>query len=232
MFFFINSFLFASNGNNCSSSFDFYEKNDKILKYSNGDSNITKKIIKNEQKQNKSISETIVDSNNFVKDNDNISEKRITEDDIFSLSKSSYEILDKIPNFNKGFLRGGLRNHVKTFVEGVDISDLYYPIAFEQNVTPLYRTNAVIRFRESQNSSLFLLDPNSIYEINVITGMFDAEYPSAISGIVNYILKRGEGNIKGKVTVKSGIKKLGVVGPDFYNDKNLYLVKKILIYLG
>jgi len=228
MYFFINSFLFASDSDNCSSSFDFYEKNDKILKYSNGDSNITKKIIKNEQKQNKSISDTIANSSNFVMDNDNISEKRITENDMFSLLKSSNDFFKKIPNFNKGFLRGGLRNHIKTFIEGVDISDLYYPIAFDQNVTPLYKTNAVIRFRESQNSSLFLLNPNSINEINVITGMFDAEYPSAISGIVNYCLKRGDGDIKGKVTLKSGAKKLSVVGPDFYNDKNLYFGERDL----
>ena len=79
-----------------------------------------------------------------------------------------------------GHFRGGRSNEVKYLIDGVPVNDVY-----------------------SGQSSLSA-EINSIEEIQVITGTFNAEYGDALSGIVNQVTKIAGDKIDGNVSAYMG----------------------------
>ena len=79
-----------------------------------------------------------------------------------------------------GHFRGGRGNEVKYLIDGVPVNDVY-----------------------SGQSSLSA-EINSIEEIQVLTGTFNAEYGEALSGIVNQVTKIAGDKLDGNISFYSG----------------------------
>jgi outer membrane receptor protein involved in Fe transport len=79
-----------------------------------------------------------------------------------------------------GHFRGGRGNEVKYLIDGVPVNDVY-----------------------SGQSSLSA-EVNSIEEIQVLTGTFNAEYGEALSGVVNQVTKIAGDKLKGNISAYSG----------------------------
>ena len=197
-------------------------------------SDLTTELNVQLEKRNNRLEEIVVDVERNLLNKTMTSSKTIySADEIASTfsTSSTFEILQTAPGMYKGFLRGGLQNMTKTIVDGVDISDEYYAMAVEKTLDyfrPPYRNT--VRFRESGQAVLMNVDPNSISEISVITGAVNSDYFSASSGIINYSLKEGSGTLKGKISYKRGAQKLGIAGPDIYNDKDKYFSEKEYLF--
>ena len=79
-----------------------------------------------------------------------------------------------------GHFRGGRNSEVKYLIDGVPVNDVY-----------------------SGQSSLSA-EVNSIEEIQVLTGTFNAEYGEALSGVVNQVTKIAGDDFDGDISVYSG----------------------------
>lgn len=79
-----------------------------------------------------------------------------------------------------GHFRGGRGNEVKYLIDGVPVNDVY-----------------------SGQSSLSA-EVNSIEEIQVLTGTFNAEYGEALSGVVNQVTKIASDKLDGNLSFYSG----------------------------
>lgn len=79
-----------------------------------------------------------------------------------------------------GHFRGGRGNEVKYLIDGVPVNDVY-----------------------SGQSSLSA-EVNSIEEIQVLTGTFNAEYGEALSGVVNQVTKIAGDKLAGNISFYSG----------------------------
>jgi outer membrane receptor protein involved in Fe transport len=77
-------------------------------------------------------------------------------------------------------IRGGRTSEIAYWVNGISITDAY------------------------DNSRGIQIDNNSIQELQVISGTFNAEYGNAMSGIVNTVTKEGGRDYHGSVMVYSG----------------------------
>ena len=77
-------------------------------------------------------------------------------------------------------IRGGRSNEVAYWVNGISVTDAY------------------------DDSRGIQIDNNSIQEMQVISGTFNAEYGNAMSGIVNTVTKEGGRDYHGSVTLYSG----------------------------
>lgn len=77
-------------------------------------------------------------------------------------------------------IRGGRTNEVAYWVNGISITDAY------------------------DNSRGIQIDNNSVQELQVISGTFNAEYGNAMSGIVNTVTKEGGRDYHGSILVYSG----------------------------
>jgi outer membrane receptor protein involved in Fe transport len=90
----------------------------------------------------------------------------------------------------EGHFRGGRSNEVKYLIDGVAVNDAY------------------------SGSSALEAEVNSIEELQVLTGTFNAEYGEALSGVVNQVTKIAGDKIEGDVSVYTG---------DYFTDrKSLY----------
>ncbi|MDO8549453.1 MAG: TonB-dependent receptor, partial [Ignavibacteria bacterium] len=77
-------------------------------------------------------------------------------------------------------IRGGRTTEIAYWVNGVSVTDAY------------------------DNSRGIQIDNNSIQELQVISGTFNAEYGNAMSGIVNTVTKEGSRDYHGSVLVYGG----------------------------
>lgn len=77
-------------------------------------------------------------------------------------------------------IRGGRSSEIAYWVNGVSITDAY------------------------DNSRGIQIDNNSIQELQVISGTFNAEYGNAMSGIVNTVTKEGNKDFHGSLQIYSG----------------------------
>lgn len=77
-------------------------------------------------------------------------------------------------------IRGGRTSEIAYWVNGISITDAY------------------------DNSRGIQIDNNSIQELQVISGTFNAEYGNAMSGIVNTVTKEGGRDYHGSVLIYSG----------------------------
>jgi len=79
-----------------------------------------------------------------------------------------------------GHFRGGRIGEVKYLIDGVSVNDVY------------------------SGESTMEADVNSVQELQVITGTFNAEYGEALSGVVNQITKIPEDHYSGSLSAYSG----------------------------
>lgn len=77
-------------------------------------------------------------------------------------------------------IRGGRSNEISYWVNGVSVTDVF------------------------DNSMGIEVDNNSIQELQVISGTFNAEYGNAMSGIINLVTKEGESNYAGNIKLYAG----------------------------
>jgi len=80
-----------------------------------------------------------------------------------------------------GHFRGGRSNEVSYMVDGLPVDELF-----------------------GGEGSTVDLEPESISDLEVITGTFNAEYGRAMSGVVNAVVKDGGDKLSGSVSVNSG----------------------------
>ncbi|RMD93115.1 MAG: hypothetical protein D6814_16075, partial [Calditrichaeota bacterium] len=112
------------------------------------------------------------------------------------------EVIESVPgvvaHLGEIHLRGGRAGEEVNLVDDAQIND------------PLF------------NKSAIPINPNSISELEVITGTYNAEYGNALSGVFNYILKEGGDRHKGSFTYRSTFSGLdhfkGKNGQDIYSD--------------
>ena len=101
-----------------------------------------------------------------------------------SISMLPVEDVQSVVNLQAGVVdghfRGGRLGEVKYLIDGVSVNDVYSGEATMQAST------------------------NSIQELQVITGTFNAEYGQAMSGIVNQITKIPENHYTGSISAYSG----------------------------
>lgn len=89
-----------------------------------------------------------------------------------------------------GHFRGGRSNEVKYLIDGISVNDAY------------------------SGSSALEAEINSIQELQVLTGTFNAEYGEALSGVVNQVTKIASDKLEGDFSVYTG---------DYFTTrKNLY----------
>ena len=114
------------------------------------------------------------------------SESRVDASQIANLPVSEVgEILTLQTGITQGadgaiHIRGGRASEVAYWVDGVSVSDVY------------------------DGSQTVQLDPNSIQELQVISGTFNAEYGQAMSGVVNYVTKDGDQQFRGSISAYGG----------------------------
>ncbi len=89
-----------------------------------------------------------------------------------------------------GHFRGGRSNEVKYLIDGVAVNDAF------------------------SGSSVLEAEVNSIQELQVLTGTFNAEYGEALSGVVNQVTKIAGDKLEGDISIYTG--------DYFTNRKNLY----------
>jgi len=101
------------------------------------------------------------------------------------------EALELQAGFVDGHLRGGRKGEVAYWIDGVPVTDVY------------------------DGGSVVDVNKNSVEEMQLISGAFNAEYGQAMSGIVNIVTKDGTDKFGGN---------LSVYGGDFLsNHKDIYL---------
>jgi outer membrane receptor for ferrienterochelin and colicin len=120
----------------------------------------------------------------------------VVKDQTFSSAVVSGEQIQKLPvedvsqvirlqsGIVGGSFRGGRFGEVGYLVDGVTVTDV-----FDGNA--------------GRGGSTFI-DPQSIQEVQVITGAFNAEYGQAMSGIVNIVTKEGGESYSGQVQLYGG----------------------------
>lgn len=95
------------------------------------------------------------------------------------------DVLQLQPGVSRGaggefHIRGGRSSEISYWVNGISVTDAY------------------------DNSQAIEIDNNSIQELQVISGTFNAEYGNAMSGIINAVTKEGDRNYSGGVQIFSG----------------------------
>ena len=132
------------------------------------------------------LEEIIVQGNqNFIKKDVTSSQSLISADQIQQLPVTELDdILQLQAGVTRGangdfHIRGGRTSEIAYWVNGISITDAY------------------------DNSRGIQIDNNSIQELQVISGTFNAEYGNAMSGIVNTVTKEGGRDFHGSIQVFS-----------------------------
>jgi len=108
-------------------------------------------------------------------------ESRISGDQISMLPLEDVQsVINLQAGVVDGHVRGGRSNEVKYLLDGVSVNDAF-----------------------SGDASVFA-EVNSVQEIQVITGTFNAEYGEALSGVVNQITKIAGEKLSGDFSVYTG----------------------------
>ena len=133
------------------------------------------------------LEEIIVQGNqDFIKKDVTSSQSLISADQIQQLPVTELDdILQLQAGVTRGangdfHIRGGRTSEIAYWVNGISITDAY------------------------DNSRGIQIDNNSIQELQVISGTFNAEYGNAMSGIVNTVTKEGGRDFHGSIQVFSG----------------------------
>ena len=106
---------------------------------------------------------------------------RVSSDDIKLLPLESVgQVVNLQAGVVAGHFRGGRLGEVSYMIDGIAVNDGY------------------------NRSQMINLEPNSIAEIEVISGTFNAEYGQAMSGVVNIVSKEPERKFSGQISAYSG----------------------------
>lgn len=95
-------------------------------------------------------------------------------------------------------IRGGSQDEVLWFIDGIKMASL-------------------IDFRADRGGSFTTINKNSVQELQIITGGYNAEYGNAQSGIVNVITKTGGTEYSGSVEYEYGLQGKHHFGPYIYD---------------
>jgi outer membrane receptor protein involved in Fe transport len=137
-----------------------------------------------------SITPTLLESEVIVVTAEKVAIKRdqtssirnVSADDIKILPVDfTQQIVELQPGVVGNHFRGGRGNEVAYMIDGVMVTEA------------LYRTDQMVE-----------VTPNAVEDMEVITGVFNAEYGNAMSGIVNVITKEGGNKIEGAASVNVG----------------------------
>lgn len=114
------------------------------------------------------------------------SEVRVQSDDISRIPANDIgRILDLQPGIVRDasgniHIRGGRSSEIAYFVNGVNVTDDY------------------------NRGQTVVVENESVKELQVISGAFNAEYGNAMSGVVNIVTKGGSNEYEGKVEIYAG----------------------------
>lgn len=104
--------------------------------------------------------------------------KNISSDNISTLPVENIDqVVQMQAGVVQGHFRGGRSGEVSYMIDGMQINDSY-----------------------TGDSKSVNLDPDAVQDMEVITGIFNAEYGRAMSGMVNIIPKEGGSTFEGKVS--------------------------------
>lgn len=104
-------------------------------------------------------------------------ESKVSGDDISMLPLDDVSaVVNLQAGVIDGHFRGGRSNEVKYLIDGIAVNDVY------------------------SGSSAMEVEVNSIEEIQVLTGTFNAEYGEAMSGVVNQITKIANNEYEGSIS--------------------------------
>ena len=127
-----------------------------------------------------------------IKKDQTSSIRNISSDDIETLPVDDIsQIVALQPGVVGSHFRGGRSNEVAYMVDGVMVTEANH--------------------RENQ---MIEVNPGAVEDMEVITGVFNAEYGNAMSGIVNIVTKEGGNKLHGSASVN--------VGNYFTSHKNIY----------
>ena len=108
--------------------------------------------------------------------------RNVSSDDIKILPVDFIEqIVELQPGIVGNHFRGGRANEVAYMIDGVMVTE------------SLYREDQMVE-----------VTPNAVEDMEIITGVFNAEYGNAMSGIVNIVTKEGGNKIQGAGSVNVG----------------------------
>jgi len=108
-------------------------------------------------------------------------ESHVSGDKISSLPVNDVnDVVNLQAGIVNGHFRGGRTGEVKYLIDGVSVNDVF------------------------TGGSTLSAEVNTIQEVQVLTGTFNAEYGDALSGVVNQITKVGGDSYKGSVNYYSG----------------------------
>ncbi len=117
-----------------------------------------------------------------IKSDQTSSIRNISSDDIKILPVDFVgQIVELQPGVVGNHFRGGRSTEVAYMIDGVMVTD------------PLFRQDQMVE-----------VNPTVVEDMEVITGIFNAEYGNAMSGVVNIITKEGSKNIQGAGSVNVG----------------------------
>lgn len=127
-----------------------------------------------------------------IKKDQTSSIRNISSDDIETLPVDDIsQIVELQPGVVGSHFRGGRSNEVAYMVDGVMVTEANH--------------------RENQ---MVEVNPSAVEDMEVITGVFNAEYGNAMSGIVNIVTKEGGSKLHGSASVN--------VGNYFTSHKDIY----------
>lgn len=108
-------------------------------------------------------------------------ESHVSGDKISSLPVNDVnDVVNLQAGIVNGHFRGGRTGEVKYLIDGVSVNDVF------------------------TGGSTLSAEVNTIQEVQVLTGTFNAEYGDALSGVVNQITKVGGDSYKGSINYYSG----------------------------
>jgi len=108
--------------------------------------------------------------------------RNVSSDDIKILPVDFIQqIVELQPGVVGNHFRGGRANEVAYMVDGVMVTEAFT------------RTDQMVE-----------VNPNAVEDMEVITGVFNAEYGNAMSGVVNVVTKEGGNKIEGAASVNVG----------------------------
>ena len=169
--------------------------------------------------------EVVVEAERPVVDqNQTTSRALVTSEEIaFQPVASMEEVISKTSNAYDGYVRGSRRFETKTILEGIDISDAYYPVSGVANGyggDVYHNTNKADRY----NPSIFQIVPEGIQEVAVNSGATEARYSAGTGGVVTVSLAETRGPIRGSFSARIApqINQPGPDSLDFYFDADVY----------
>jgi hypothetical protein len=107
-------------------------------------------------------------------------------------------------------------------VDGINISDTYFSGGTGGNGAVVYQSYTATRRSEGDESNVVDVNAQSVSELAVLAGTFNAEYDAATAGIINIATRDGAQKFSGKLFLRSSAGGLDHAGPDTYNDLARY----------